>query len=284
MSKTRIQHGVRKFREGELVRYQVKAKNSNVADATVVISDATGLPLYTLQTDAFGFTPQISLPSDFYLDRNWNHLVGESNVEVTVSPGITEFMDENTCSDGYDNDGDTFVDDGDQSQSSQDTSNCDTGNRELPFYSVNAYKFGKGADSFDFVLNGPIEDIISLDNLKPSVAVTQGDGASFATTATLTGTAWDGLAGPYPLDIVAYEKQFGLIKRVEFNHRDHPNGIQQSTPLELVVKSPSRTTHSSRGRSIGICLLIQRVKAMSPSVFVPTMAWTTHPLKSVSTN
>ena len=202
-------------REGELVRYQVKAKNSNVADATVVISDATGLPLYTLQTDAFGFTPQISLPSDFYLDRNWNHMVGESNVEVTVSPGITEFMDENTCSDGYDNDGDTFVDEGDQSQSSQDTSNCETGNRELPFYSVNAYKFGKGTDSFDFVLNGPIEDIISLDNLKPSVAVTQGDGASFATTATLTGTAWDGLAGPYPLDIVAYEKQFGLIKRVE---------------------------------------------------------------------
>ena len=52
-------------REGELVRYQVKAKNSNVAGATVVISDATGLPLYTLETDAFGFTPQVSLPSDF---------------------------------------------------------------------------------------------------------------------------------------------------------------------------------------------------------------------------
>ena len=64
-------------------------------------------------------------------------------------------------------------------------------------------------------MNGPIEDIISLDNLKPSVSVTQGDGASFATTATITGTAWDGLAGPYPLDIVAYENQFGLIKRVE---------------------------------------------------------------------
>lgn len=202
-------------REGELVRYQVKAKNSNVADATVIISDATGLPLYTLQTDAFGFTPQISLPSDFYLDRNWNHLVGETNVEVTVSPGITEFMDENTCSDGYDNDGDTFVDGADQSQSLQDTSNCEIGNRELPFYSVNAFKFGKGTEAFDFVLSGPIEDVISLDNLKPSVAVTQGDGASFATTVTLTGTAWDGLAGPYPLDIVAYEKQFGLIKRVE---------------------------------------------------------------------
>jgi hypothetical protein len=202
-------------REGELVRYQVKAKNSNVFDATVVISDATGLPLYTLQTDAFGFTPEISLPSDFYLDRNWNHLVGESNVEVTISPGLTEFMDENTCSDGYDNDGDTFVDSADQSLSSGDTSNCDLGNRELPFYSVAAFKFSKGTKDFDFVLNGPIDDVINLDNLKPSVAVTQGDGASFATTVTLTGTAWDGIVGPYPLDIVAYEKQFGLVKRVE---------------------------------------------------------------------
>jgi hypothetical protein len=193
-------------REGELVRYQVKAQNSNVVDATVVISDATGLPLYTLQTDAFGFTPEISLPSDFYLDRNWNHLVGESNVEVTISPGITEFMDENTCSDGYDNDGDTFVDDGD--------TDC-TGGRELPFYSVNAFKFGKGTKDFDFVLSGGIDDVINLDNLKPSVDVAQGDGASFATVVTLTGTSWDGIAGPYPLDIVAYEKQFGLIKRVE---------------------------------------------------------------------
>ena len=193
-------------REGELVRYQVKAKNSNVYDATVVISDATGLPLYTLQTDAFGFTPEISLPSDFYLDRNWNHLVGESNVEVTIAPGITEFMDENTCSDGYDNDGDTFVDDAD--------TDC-TGGRELPFYSVSASKFGKGTKAFNFVLSGAIDDVINLDNLKPSVDVTQGDGASFATTVSLTGTAWDGVSGPYPLDIVAYEKQFGLVKRVE---------------------------------------------------------------------
>ena len=202
-------------REGELVRYQVKAQNNNVADATVIISDATGLPLYTLQTDAFGFTPEISLPSDFYIDRNWNHLVGESNVEVTISPGITEFMDENTCSDGYDNDGDTFVDAADTSQTAEDNSHCDAGNRELPFYSVSAMKFGKGTKSFDIILDGGIDEVINLDNLKPSVDVAQGDGASFATTVTITGTAWDGIAGPYPLDIVAYEKQFGIVKRVE---------------------------------------------------------------------
>jgi hypothetical protein len=55
-------------REGELVRYQVKAKNSNVAGATVIIKDATGLPIYELTTDEFGFTQQVSLPSNFLLD------------------------------------------------------------------------------------------------------------------------------------------------------------------------------------------------------------------------
>ena len=196
-------------REGELVRYQVKAKNSNVVDATVVIRDATGLPLYTLTTDAFGFTPEVSLPSDFLLDRNWNHKVGESNVQI---PGVTDgagnpvFIDENSCADGYDNDGDTKVD-------SEDV-DC-TGGRELPFYSVEAYMFGKGQKEFDFVLSGSIDDVINLDNLKPSVTVAQNDGFSFATTVSLTGSSWDGISGPYPVDYVAYQNQFGLIKRVE---------------------------------------------------------------------
>ena len=69
-------------RQGELVRYQVKAKNSNVEGATVIIKDSTGLPLYELTTDAFGFTPQVSLPSDFLLDRNWNHVVGDKNAAI----------------------------------------------------------------------------------------------------------------------------------------------------------------------------------------------------------
>ncbi len=196
-------------REGELVQYQVKAKNSNVVDATVVIRDATGLPLYTLTTDAYGFTPEVSLPSDFLLDRNWNHLVGESNVQipgVTDSQGNPVFIDENSCADGYDNDGDTQVDSADI--------DC-TGGRELPFYTVEAYMFGKGEKEFDFVLSGPIDDVINLDNLKPSVTVTQNDGFSFATTVTLTGSAWDGIGGPYPVDYIAYQNQFGLIKRVE---------------------------------------------------------------------
>ncbi|RJU90241.1 MAG: right-handed parallel beta-helix repeat-containing protein [Candidatus Poseidoniales archaeon] len=196
-------------REGELVRYQVKAQNSNVYDATVIIRDATGLPLYTMQTDAFGFTPEVSLPSDFLLDRNWNHNVGETNVQI---PGVTDengndvFIDENSCADGYDNDGDTKYD--------SEDSDCN-GGRELPFYSVEAFKFGKGENDLDFVLSGSIDDVINLVNLKPSVTVNQNDGFSFATVVTLTGTSWDGISGPYPLDEVAYQNQFGLIKRIE---------------------------------------------------------------------
>ncbi|MAH29640.1 MAG: hypothetical protein CL959_03045 [Euryarchaeota archaeon] len=196
-------------RQGELVRYQVKAKNSNVAGATVIIKDATGLPLYELTTDSFGFTQQVSLPSNFLLDRNWNHFVGENNVIVPGSDdgtGTPITLDEDTCSDGYDNDGDTYVDD--------DDPDCANG-RELPFYIVEAYKFGKGKKDFDFVLSGSIDDIISLDNQRPSVTVEQYDGDSFAINAVITGTAWDGQSGPYPLDVIAYDRQFGLIERVE---------------------------------------------------------------------
>ena len=196
-------------RQGELVRYQVKAKNSNVAGATVIIKDATGLPLYELTTDSLGFTQQVSLPSNFLLDRNWNHFVGENNVIIPGSDdgtGSPITLDEDTCSDGYDNDGDTYVD--------EDDPDCANG-RELPFYIVEAYKFGKGKKDFDFVLSGSIDDIISLDNERPSVTVEQYDGDSFAINAVITGTAWDGQSGPYPLDIIAYDRQFGLIERVE---------------------------------------------------------------------
>ena len=220
-------------REGELVRYQVKAKNSNVVDATVIIRDATGLPLYTLTTDAFGFTPEVSLPSDFLLDRDWNHLVGELNVRVQDDNTIPAvWLDENSCADGYDNDGDTKVD-------SEDT-DCTNG-RELPFYFVEAYMFGKGQKEFDFVLSGSIDDVINLDNLKPSVTVTQNDGFSFATTVTLTGTSWDGISGPYGnSDFVAYQNQFGIIKRVEVKppgSSDWYSAIDVSGAAGMITKS-----------------------------------------------
>lgn len=196
-------------REGELVRYQVKAKNSNVEGATVVIKDATGLPLYELTTDAFGFTQQVSLPSDFLLDRNWNHVVGDKNAVIPGSndgTGQPIVVDEDSCADGIDNDGDTLVD--------GDDNDCITG-RERPFYSVEAFKFGSGRDDFSYVLSGPVDDIINLDNLRPSVSVNEPDGYSFATTVRITGQAWDGAKWPYANDNTAQQAQFGKIKRVE---------------------------------------------------------------------
>ena len=196
-------------REGELVRYQVKAKNSNVEGATVIIKDSTGLPLYELTTDAFGFTPQVSLPSDFLLDRNWNHVVGDKGAAIPGSndgTGQPVVVDEDSCADGIDNDGDTFVD--------GDDSDCING-RERPFYSVEAFKFGSGRDDFSYVLSGPVDDIINLENLRPSVSVNEPDGYSYATTVRITGQAWDGAKWPYANDNTAQQAQFGTVKRVE---------------------------------------------------------------------
>ena len=196
-------------REGELVRYQVKAKNSNVEGATVVIKDSTGLPLYELTTDAFGFTPEVSLPSDFLLDRNWNHIVGDKNAAIPGSndgTGQPIVVDEDSCADGIDNDGDTYVD--------GDDSDCING-RERPFYTVEASKFGSGSDDFSYVLTGPIDDVINLENLRPSVSVNEPDGYSYATTVRITGQAWDGAKWPYANDNTARQAQFGMVKRVE---------------------------------------------------------------------
>jgi len=196
-------------REGELVRYQVKAKNSNVEGATVIIKDSTGLPLYELTTDAFGFTPEVSLPSDFLLDRNWNHIVGDKNAAIPGSndgTGQPIVVDEDSCADGIDNDGDTYVD--------GDDSDCING-RERPFYTVEASKFGSGSDDFSYVLTGPIDDVINLENLRPSVSVNEPDGYSYATTVRITGQAWDGAKWPYANDNTARQAQFGMVKRVE---------------------------------------------------------------------
>ena len=179
--------------QGELVRYQVKADNSQVAEAMVKIKDANGKPLYNMTTDPYGFTPWVTLPSNFHLDTNWNHAPVDQN--------------EDSCGDGTDNDGDTLVD-------GQDP-DCQNGNREMPTYSVEAMKFSKGSSSHDFTLSGMIDEVINLDNMIPSVSVDQNDGKSFARTISITGSAHDGIEGPYFDDYDSYTKQFGDIKRVE---------------------------------------------------------------------
>ena len=186
--------------QGELVRYQVKADNSQVSDALVSIKDANGKPLYNMTTDPYGYTPWVTLPSNFHIDTNWNHLA--------VDPG------EDSCGDGIDNDGDTLKD-------GQDP-DCQNGNREMPTYSVVAKKFTKGTSMHDFTLTGMVDEVIHLANTVPSVTVDQNDGTSFARTISLSGSAHDGEEGPYFNDYDAWWKQFGDIKRVEIQ----PHGSQ----------------------------------------------------------
>lgn len=179
--------------QGELVRYQVKADNSQVADALVTIKDANGKPLYNMSTDSYGYTPWVTLPSNFHIDTNWDH--------VATGQG------EDSCGDGADNDGDTLVD-------GQDP-DCQNGGREMPTYSVEAKKFSKGTSTHEFTLTGMVDEVINLANIEPSVSVDQNDGTSFARTISLTGSAHDGISGPYFNDYDSWLKQFGDIKRVE---------------------------------------------------------------------
>ena len=114
---------------------------------------------------------------------------------------------EDSCGDGVDNDGDTLRD-------GQDP-DCQNGNREMPAYTVEAKKFGKGTTESDFTLTGMVDEVLSLTNIAPSVSVDQNDGTSFARTISITGSAFDGIEGPYFNDYDSISKQFGDIKRVE---------------------------------------------------------------------
>ena len=60
-----------------------------------------------------------------------------------------------------------------------------------------------------------VDEVIHLTNIAPSVSVNQNDGTSFARTISLTGSAYDGVSGPYFNDYDSWLKQFGDIKRVE---------------------------------------------------------------------
>ena len=186
--------------QAELVKYQVKADNSQVADAYVKIKDSAGRSLYNLTTDAYGNTPWISLPSNFHIDTNWNH--------VAIDAG------EDSCGDYIDNDGDTLKDGNDP--------DCQSGGREMPSYSVEASKFGKGVSEHDFELSGMVDEVIHLSNLPPSVSVSQEDSTSFARIVKLTGSAHDGLPGPYFSDYDSISSQFGNIREVEIQ----PHGSQ----------------------------------------------------------
>lgn len=179
--------------QGELVRYQVKADNSQVSDALVTIKDANGKPLYNMSTDSYGYTPWVTLPSNFHIDTNWNHVATDSG--------------EDSCGDGSDNDGDTLID-------GQDP-DCQNGGREMPTYTVDAKKFGKGTATDSFTLTGMVDEVISLTNVAPSVSIDQNDGTSFARSIVISGSAHDGESGPYFNDYDSWLKQFGDVNKVQ---------------------------------------------------------------------
>jgi len=160
----------------ELVRMQVKINGIKVNDAAVAVKDAMGIELFNVTTDTLGFTPWISLPSDFHLDFRGN---GDNPNQQVGDPG------ENSCSDGFDNDGDLVMD-------LQDP-DCQGGaTRELSKYNVWAYKWGVGRHDSSFTLTGFRDTTIDLSNPAPSLSVVQQDGTSFAREISVSGSAHDG--------------------------------------------------------------------------------------------
>ncbi len=208
--------------EGELVRYQVKASNSNVAGANVKIRNAFGVQLYNLTTDSFGFTPQITLPTNFHIDHNWNRKWNEP--DYTIHPVTGEYTAdrEDSCNDGVDNDGDGYADE-------QDSEDCSPGTntREMSLFIVEASKFDKGRSTHTFTLDGMIDEIIHLDNMAPSVTVDQLNSTSFPKIVQLTGRAWDGFAGDndgnYFNTANATDAMFGTVDRVEIQPHGSPD-------------------------------------------------------------
>ena len=178
--------------KGELVRFRTMAKGNQAGGAYLLVMDAIGNELYNFTTDDYGYTPQFTLPSNFHIDTNWNHLAND--------PG------EDSCNDGIDNDGDAVID--------NDDTDCISG-REMSSYSVWAYKFEKGSVDFSFVLSTAVDDVLSLVNLKPSMTINQPDGFSFKRIIEVSGTGWDGVSGPYFNDVDAQWSQQGIVRQIQ---------------------------------------------------------------------
>ena len=177
--------------KGELFRLRVRSDAGFEANAAVSIKNPYGVKLYNLTTNAFGYTPRVVLPSDFHLDRDWDHYAVND--------------DENSCSDGVDNDGDSYVD--------MDDSDC-VGGRELAVYHVRLFKWGKGIQQYEFSLTGEVDEVKTLENLPPSLSVSRSNGTSFRRAINVTGTAHDGMAGPYSDDWDAWWQQGGSVTEV----------------------------------------------------------------------
>ena len=106
LSKVKIETQPTKYavqvQRAELVRFQTLVNGQRVENANVLIEDALGNDLYSLETDSDGYTPWFSLASNFHLD--FRGLAGGDNPD-----GFADDEFEDSCSDGEDNDGDLLL-------------------------------------------------------------------------------------------------------------------------------------------------------------------------------
>ena len=195
------------IRKAEIVKFRTIVEGIRVGGSTVLIEDSHGDDLYSLTTDSQGWTPEVSLASDFHLDMTGGGPGGINPDRYADDEG------ENSCSDGIDNDGDLIYD--------SDDPDCQAGpnSRELSLYYVSAYKFGKGYKKYSLTMTsqtGVLTEIVSLENLEPSITVNQNDGHSFKRSVNFTGTAHDGQwAGIYASDELARWDQQGAVDEVQ---------------------------------------------------------------------
>ncbi|MDP7328211.1 MAG: Ig-like domain-containing protein [Candidatus Thalassarchaeaceae archaeon] len=195
------------IRKAEIVKFRTIVEGVRVGGSTVLIEDSHGTDLYSLTTDSQGWTPEVSLASDFHLDMTGGGPGGIHPDRYADDDG------ENSCSDGMDNDGDLIYD--------GDDPDCQAGSssREMSLYYVSAYKFGKGYKKYSLTMTsqtGVLSEIVSLENLEPSITVSQNDGHSFKRSVNFTGTAHDGTwAGIYASDELARWDQQGAVEQVQ---------------------------------------------------------------------
>ena len=188
----------------ELVRFQTLIKGERVNDALLIVEDALGNDLYSIKTQSDGFTPWISLPSNFHLD--FRGLGGGDNPD-----GFADDEYEDSCSDGIDNDGDLTTDTNDND------CNYSAGTREMSLYRYTAYRFGFGYYRGEFTLvDSSYQETVSLENLAPTVTVTQENGYSYRRIVNITGSAYDGqLANSYATDQLAQWDQRGYVHSIQ---------------------------------------------------------------------
>ena len=212
-------------REAELVQLRTVVNNVRVGGASILIEDAMGNDLYDLTTDYTGLTPWFALPSDFHLDFRGLGANDDDPDNRANSPL------ENSCSDGKDNDGDLLTD--------IDDSDCDgtSASREYSKYYYTAYRFGKGYERGSMLMDGSIASWpypIHLENLEPTVQVTQQDLVSMKRVVHFSGSAFDGIGGQwFDSDLEAQWSQKGVVHRVEVKDPFTSDWIDASYATDL---------------------------------------------------